>query len=90
MKSTRGGAGRPRPFSLATNHTNVTLAPARAGPNLQPMPPILYRLLSDERAATAIEYSLIAVLISLAGIVSLTRIGQRLVNFLEQVAAGYP
>ncbi len=54
------------------------------------MPPILYRLLSDERAATAIEYSLIAVLISLAGIVSLTRIGQRLVNFLEQVAAGYP
>jgi pilus assembly protein Flp/PilA len=54
------------------------------------IPSILSRLLSDERAATAIEYTLIALLISIAGIVAMTDIGQRLKNLLEGVAAGFP
>jgi pilus assembly protein Flp/PilA len=54
------------------------------------MLPILHRLLSDERAATAIEYSLVALLISVAGIVSMTSIGNKLVNLLDQVIAGFP
>lgn len=54
------------------------------------MPSILHRLLSDERAVTAIEYTLIAALIATAGIASMTRIGAKLVNFLGQVAAAFP
>jgi Flp pilus assembly pilin Flp len=54
------------------------------------MPPILHRLLSDERAATTIEYSLIALLISIAGIVSMTSVGAKVVNLLDQVSAGFP
>lgn len=54
------------------------------------MPSILYRLLSDERAVTAIEYSLVALLIATAGIVSMTNIGGKLLNLLEQVAAAFP
>jgi Flp pilus assembly pilin Flp len=51
---------------------------------------ILHHLLSDERAVTAIEYSLIALLIAIAGIASMSRIGARLLNLLEQVAAAFP
>lgn len=54
------------------------------------MPLILRRLLSDKRAVTAIEYSLVAMLISIAGIVAMTDVGTKLGTLLSQVAAGFP
>jgi pilus assembly protein Flp/PilA len=54
------------------------------------MPPILNRLLSDERAATAIEYTIIAALISVAAVTSMTTLGQTLLNTLSNVATSFP
>ncbi len=43
----------------------------------------------DERGATAIEYSLIATLVSLAIIAGATLIGDRLKTLFETTAAGF-
>lgn len=54
------------------------------------MPSILHRLLSDERAVTAIEYSLVALLIAIAGIAAMLGIAGKLVTLLDQVIAAFP
>ena len=45
----------------------------------------LRRLRADERAATAIEYSLIVCLISVAGISAFTTLGTKVLNMLNNV-----
>ncbi len=50
------------------------------------MSAIVGRLLLDNQASTAIEYTLIAGLISIAAIGAMTNIGQKLVNLLGPIA----
>ena len=50
----------------------------------------LKRLAADRAGATAIEYALIAGLISLALIAAVGGIGPRLISVFEQVAAATP
>jgi len=47
---------------------------------------ILRQLMKSERGATAIEYVLIASLISVAAIVSMTAVGGKVSNVLSNVA----
>jgi Flp pilus assembly pilin Flp len=47
------------------------------------MPGFLRRLWADERAATAIEYTLIVGLISVAGISVFTTLGGKVLNMLD-------
>jgi pilus assembly protein Flp/PilA len=48
---------------------------------------ILRRLVRNERGATAIEYTLIASLISVAAIVAITSIGSKVNGVLSNVAS---
>ena len=48
---------------------------------------MLRRILRDRRAATAIEYSLIAALIAVAAIVAMRGLGNRVGNTFENVEA---
>jgi len=50
------------------------------------MPSIMRRLLSDERAATVLEYSLIVFLIATATIGAMTNLGHKLLNMLGPAA----
>lgn len=45
--------------------------------------------LHDDRGATAVEYCLIATMISLACITAATTIGQSVLGFFQQAAAGF-
>jgi Flp pilus assembly pilin Flp len=47
---------------------------------------ILRRLLSDMRAATALEYSLIVFLIATASVVAMTNVGHNVLNMLGPAA----
>jgi len=51
------------------------------------MYPSLKRLIADESAATAIEYALIASLIAVAIIASVTLLGTQLQNTFNEVAS---
>ena len=51
------------------------------------MPSILRRLVKNERGATAIEYTLIAALISVAAIVAIGDIGGKVNGVLSNVAS---
>jgi pilus assembly protein Flp/PilA len=48
---------------------------------------IFRRLMKSEQGATAIEYTLIAALISVAAIVSLQAVGGKVTNLMSNVAA---
>jgi pilus assembly protein Flp/PilA len=48
---------------------------------------IFRRLMKSEHGATAIEYTLIAALISVAAIASLQSVGGRVTNMMSNVAA---
>jgi pilus assembly protein Flp/PilA len=48
---------------------------------------LLRRLVRNERGATAIEYTLIASLISVAAIVALTTVGSKVSNVMSNVAS---
>ena len=50
---------------------------------------ILRRLLSDENAATVIEYSLIVLLITMVTIAAMTTVGQKVMNMLAPVANAF-
>ena len=47
---------------------------------------IILKLLKDERGATAIEYGLIAALISIAAIAAMTNVGTNLQTIFNSVA----
>jgi pilus assembly protein Flp/PilA len=47
---------------------------------------IIRRLLKDERGATAIEYGLIAALISIAAVAAMTNVGNNLQSIFNTVA----
>ena len=47
---------------------------------------IIRRLLKDEKGATAIEYGLIAALISIAAIAAMTNVGNNLQSIFNAVA----
>ena len=47
---------------------------------------VLRRLLGNQRAATVIEYSLIAGLISIAAVGSMTTVGHKVMNMLGPAA----
>ena len=47
---------------------------------------IVHRLLKDERGATAIEYGLIAALISIAAVAAMTNVGNNLQAIFNEVA----
>ncbi|MEZ2407587.1 pilus assembly protein Flp/PilA [Bosea sp. OAE752] len=55
----------------------------RIGPNLD-------AFLRDERGATAIEYGLIGVLISISIVAGATQVGQTVLGFFQSVAAAFP
>ena len=73
---------------MVTNHTNIALC--RGARRLvcdflfgvAIMRGFLRRLLTDERAATAIEYTLIVGLISVAGISIFSTLGSKVLNML--------
>lgn len=48
---------------------------------------LLIRFLRDRRGATAIEYSIIAVLVSIAGIAALMLLGPALVNMFNDAGS---
>jgi len=90
-----GGPETGRPFRFfgvtVTNHTNVTLCwGARRLVfdflfGVAIMRGFLRRLWVDERAATAIEYTLIVGLISVAGISVFSTLGTKVLNMLGNV-----
>lgn len=49
----------------------------------------MIEFIRDERGATAIEYSVIATMVSLAIITGATLMGDRLKTFFETMAAGF-
>jgi len=51
---------------------------------------IFRRLMRDDQGATAIEYTLIASLISVAAIVAITYVGGKVSNVLRNVANAMP
>ncbi|SJZ30471.1 Flp pilus assembly protein, pilin Flp [Enhydrobacter aerosaccus] len=51
------------------------------------MSAIFRRLVVDDQASTAIEYSLIAGLISIAAVSAFTSIGQKVMNFLAPITS---
>lgn len=56
---------------------------------MQTLRALMNRFARDQRGATAIEYSLIATLVSLAIIAGATLMGDRLKALLELTAAGF-
>ena len=50
---------------------------------------LMRRLIKDESGATAIEYALIAVMIALVIITSVTNVGDALIPIFDAVVAGF-
>jgi Flp pilus assembly pilin Flp len=48
---------------------------------------VLFLLLKDEKAATAIEYALIVALVSIVGVIASNMAGQQLVNSFSKVSS---
>jgi pilus assembly protein Flp/PilA len=60
------------------------------GRGLSQLTRLLHRLASDQRGATAIEYTLLAALIGAAAIFGFDQVGQSLENIFVRVSSGLP